>query len=104
MAASFWEKGSVPANLTRFLKSAAGVSVSRREDHIVGPLFSGGLSPAGRFLGEYSRLERGMGLDRDLRNGTLPPGEKRGRSVVTGPPAPICDLGRIQPFPADYLC
>ena len=77
MAASFWEKGSVPANLTRSLKSAAGVSVSRREDHIVGPLFSGGLSPAGRFLGEYSRLERGMGLDRDLRNGTLP----WGRSV-----------------------
>jgi hypothetical protein len=29
------------------------------------------------FLGEDSRLQRGMGLDRDLRNGTLP----LGRSV-----------------------
>ena len=77
MAASFCKKGSVPANLTRSLKSAAGVSVSRREDHIVGPLFSGGLSLAGRFLGEYSRLERRIGLNHDLRNGTLP----QGRSV-----------------------
>src|SRR2546426_30388 len=77
MAASFWEKGSVPANLTRSLKGVAGVSVSRRENHIVGPLFSGGLRPVETFLGADSRLQRRMGLDRDLRNGTLP----QGRSV-----------------------
>ena len=43
----------------------------RREDQIVGPLFFGGLSPAGTFLGEDSVLGRRMGSDRDLRNGTL---------------------------------
>jgi hypothetical protein len=50
---------------------------TRRGKIIVGPLFFGGLSPAGTFLGEDSRLQRRMGLDRDLRNGTL----TLGRSV-----------------------
>ena len=77
MAASFWEKGSVLANLTRSLNSAAGVSVSRREDHIVGPLFLEGSPPAGTFLGEDSCLQRRIGLIDDLRTGTLP----HGRSV-----------------------
>src|SRR6267143_6228881 len=54
-----------------------GRTLSRRGDHIVGPLFSRGFSLAGRFLGEYSRLQRRIGLDHDLRNGTLP----LGRSV-----------------------
>ena len=49
----------------------------RREDQIVGPLFSLGVSLAGTFLGEDSCLQRRMGLDDDLRNGTLP----LGRSV-----------------------
>src|SRR2546427_1484427 len=41
------------------------------------PPFSRGFSPAGRFLGADSRLQRRIGLDHDLRNGTLP----LGRSV-----------------------
>ena len=36
------------------------------------PFFSWGLSPAGTFLGEDSGLGCGMGLNGDLRNGTLP--------------------------------
>ena len=49
----------------------------RREDQIVGPLFSLGVSLAGTFLGEDSCLQRRMGSDDDLRNGTL----TLGRSV-----------------------
>ena len=40
------------------------------------PFFSWGLSPAGTFPGEDSCLQRRMGLDRDLRNGTLPLGRR----------------------------
>jgi hypothetical protein len=40
--------------------------VSRRRENILGPLFSGGLSPAGTFLGDDSGLERRMGGDSDL--------------------------------------
>src|SRR6266849_1206950 len=40
------------------------------------PFFSWGLSPAGTFLGEDSRLQHRVGLDRDLRNGTLPLGRR----------------------------
>ena len=49
----------------------------RREDQIVGPLFSLGVSLTGTFLGEDSCLQRRMGSDDDLRSGTLP----LGRSV-----------------------
>ena len=52
-------------------------SLARREENIVGPLFFGGLSPAGTFLGEDSVSGRRIGFDRDLRNGTL----TLGRSV-----------------------
>jgi hypothetical protein len=47
-------------------------ALSCRGKHIVGPLFCGGLSPVETFLGEDHVLERGIGLDDDLRNGTLP--------------------------------
>ncbi len=43
---------------------------------IVGPLFFGGLSPAGTFLGEDSCLGCGIGLKGDLRNGTLTHGDE----------------------------
>ena len=51
--------------------------LARREDQIVGPLFSLGVSLAGTFLGEDSCLQPRIGSDDDLRNGTFP----LGRSV-----------------------
>ena len=45
--------------------------LSRRGDQIIGPPFPGGLPPTGTFLGVDSVFERRMGLDHDLRNGTL---------------------------------
>src|SRR5260370_10740846 len=52
-------------------------------------LFPGRLSPAGTFLGEDPVLERGIGLNSDLRNGTL----TLGRSV---------EQRRLQDRPPDF--
>jgi hypothetical protein len=49
----------------------------RRGDHFVAPLFSGGLSPVETDMGESSVSGRRIGLNHDLRTGTLP----LGRSV-----------------------
>jgi len=68
-------------------------ALSRRERRIVAPLFLWRLSLAGTFLGEDSVLRRRMGFDHDLRNGTLPPREKRETRGVTEPTALICDQG-----------
>src|SRR6266436_6403459 len=57
------------------------------------PLFSGGLSPVETILGESQGSGRRIGLNHDLRNGTLTLREKRGINVVTGPPSPIPDEG-----------
>src|SRR6266851_6998782 len=43
----------------------------RRGDQFVGPLFSGGLSPVETDMGESSVSGRRIGLNHDLRIGTL---------------------------------
>src|SRR6266481_5606180 len=57
-----------------FETSSPEEALACRENNIVGPLFCGGLSPAGTVLGEDSRLQRRIDLNHDLRNGTLPLG------------------------------
>jgi len=66
--------------------------------------FSKGLPPAGTFLGEYSRLQRRIGLDRDLPNGTLTLWEKRGTKVGTGSIAQISDSGALWAIGVDLQC
>jgi hypothetical protein len=60
---------------------ALGASHSRVARKILlAPLFSLGVLLAGTFLGEDSGLQRRMGSDDDLRNGTLPLGRSVGEA------------------------
>jgi hypothetical protein len=56
------------------MKHSAKKALTHRENNIVGPLFCVGLSLDGMFLGEDPVLDRRIGLDQDLRNGTLTQG------------------------------